>query len=380
MNKMSKIAILAAFGLAGITTVKATSYDLLVGFTKQSGSELIYDLGPVSGLNNGKTWNLNSLLSGFTLSSVKWGIIGNANNADGFNPQATWMTTSGTSIIPHKINGGGGFDALDTSISSIEITYFGGNESSTAGSSATPLATDANSWNTQTISGTLPSNFINADGNVNPNVTGLTSDTLWQILDDNSSPTQLGSFTLGSNGVLTYNTASTTTAPTITLNTPANSAAYAGYATIPLSATVVSNSNPIASVQFYSGSTLLATVVTPPYTASWSYVAPGSYPAVTAQANYGASLTVTSAVASVTVNALVAPVTGQPVKNANGYSFGFTGPVGQPYTILTSTNVASSLASWTVAVTNVTFGATGSASFTNTTPSDPQRYYRVKSP
>lgn len=212
----------------------------------------------------------------------------------------------------------------------------------------------------------------------NPNTKGVTSINFYA--ESSTATPQTGTFTLSSGGILTFNVVQAATPPTITLNTPANSAAYAGYATIPLSATVVSNNNPIASVQFYSGSALLATVTTPPYTASWSYVAPGSYPAVTAQANYGSSLTVTSAVASVTVNALVAPVTGQPVKNANGYSFGFTGPVGQPYTILTSTNVASPLASWTVAVTNVAFGATGSANFTNTTPSDLQRYYRVKSP
>ena len=208
MKTIYKAVVFSVFGLAGVIPSKATSYDLLIGLSTQSGTDLIYDLGTASSLSNGETWNLGSLLTGAglagSLSTINWGVIGNANNADGFNPQATWVTTASLSAPP-TINGGDAFNAIDTSIISIESANFGGNENSVAGNSATPSANSANSWNTQTISGTLPNNFVNAYRN--PNVIGLTSDYLWQVNDNNSTPTDLGSFSLNGSGVVTFNVA-----------------------------------------------------------------------------------------------------------------------------------------------------------------------------
>jgi|GEM_PF-4691204 len=195
----------------------------------------------------------------------------------------------------------------------------------------------------------------------------------WEFLWPNNNVIKIGNVVLSN-----PNAQVAGTPPTITLNTPTNNASYVAYGNIPLSATVISNNNAISYVQFLSGATVLAAVTNPPYAATWNFVAPGSYPAVTAQAIYGSG-SVTSAVAAVTVNAAVTPVVSGPTKNGSGYSFSISGPTGQPYTILTTTNVALPLSSWSVARTNSAFVA-GSASYTNSTPNDPQRYYRVKTP
>ena len=195
----------------------------------------------------------------------------------------------------------------------------------------------------------------------------------WEFLWPNINVIKIGNVVLSN-----PNAQAAVTPPTITLNTPTNNASYVAYGNIPLSATVSSNNNAISYVQFLSGATVLAAVTNPPYAATWNFVAPGSYPAVTAQAIYGSG-SVTSAVAAVTVNAAVAPVVSAPTHNGSGYSFSISGPTGQPYTILTTTNVALPLSSWSVAQTNSAFVA-GAASYTNSTPNDPQRYYRVKTP
>jgi Bacterial Ig domain len=198
-------------------------------------------------------------------------------------------------------------------------------------------------------------------------------DNGWEFLVENNNVIKVGNMILSN-----PNAQAAVTPPTITLNTPTNNASYVAYGNIPLSATVNSNNNTISYVQFLSGATVLAAVTNPPYAATWNFVAPGSYPAVTAHAIYGSG-SVTSAVAAVTVNAAVAPAVSAPTQNGNGYSFSISGPTGQPYTILTTTNVALPLSSWSVARTNSAFVA-GSASYTNSTPNDPQRYYRVKTP
>jgi len=195
----------------------------------------------------------------------------------------------------------------------------------------------------------------------------------WEFLLENNNVIKIGNLVLSN-----PNAQVAGTPPTITLNSPTNNASYVAYGNISLSATVSSNNNAISYVQFLSGATVLAAVTNPPYAATWNFVAPGSYAAVTAHAIYGSG-SVTSAVAAVTVNAVVTPVVSGPTKNGSGYSFSISGPTGQPYTILTTTNVALPLSSWSVARTNSAFVA-GSASYTNSTPNDPQRYYRVKTP
>ena len=217
MNTICKAALLAAVGLTSITTVKASSaYDVILGITQQGanagGNDFMLDLGPAitsytTGFVNGQTWDLNSYAGftaqGFDLSSVYWGVIGDASTPDdGANPENTWTTTAGNT--PGNINGSSAFGSIETSINSIVASEFGGSGNLTYGANATMSAAgDQNSWNEQTQNPTLVNQFGNAY--LNPNVTGETSDTLWQVNDDNSTPTVLGTFTLSSAGILTFN-------------------------------------------------------------------------------------------------------------------------------------------------------------------------------
>jgi PKD repeat protein len=58
---------------------------------------------------------------------------------------------------------------------------------------------------------------------------------------------------------------------------------------------------------------------------------------------------------------------------------GANGPAGQPYRILTATNVALPLAGWTPVWTNV-FGADGSYSYTNTPGANVAGFFLLVSP
>jgi hypothetical protein len=201
MKKLYKAALLAALGLGSMVTAQAATYnnDLIVGFTTKSGNDVVYDLGAASSLTSGETWNLSSLLSGFSsLSSVNWGVIGASQNngGTGKNFDYVWSTTAG--IAPLKINGLTAFANENTAVGSI-YSNFG---AAGAGQSLSIAATDDNSWNTQTISGSLTGDYVNAYGN--PNVVGVTSDSLFQILANNTTPTLLGNFALGADDVLTF--------------------------------------------------------------------------------------------------------------------------------------------------------------------------------
>lgn len=367
--KMALLAIAATFTVCSANASTGYTGHLIVGFTLKTGNDLVYDIGTQASLTDNKSWDLSGigLLAGKNLDVIYWGVVGTKNVSGTYT---SWMTKN---TVPNNIPNDSTWGNIDTAVSTI-YQYM---PSATAGSSYTIASTDATSWYQETINSGAPLAYISNAGD--PNAYGKTTIDFYSTTSDNSAPTKIGKFTLSGAGILTYNTNAASIPPTITLNTPANGSSYAGFANIPLSANVVSNGNAIVSVKFYNGATLLATATTPPYTGTWSYVAPGSYPQVTAQAIYGSG-TVTSAVASVTVNALVTPAVSAPVKNGSGFSFSFTGPMGQPYTVLTSTNVASPLSSWTVAQTNVSFGVSGTAGYTNSTPTDPQRFYRVKSP
>jgi hypothetical protein len=210
MKKLSKAVLMAALGLALVPTVKASSgYDLIAGFTTGSGSDFLIDLGPSVGfgypggtpLFDGETWNLSSDIS--SLSTIQWGVIGDAIGSDGQSPQTLWVTTPGVPATPLP-NSDSRFAQVDNPISTIEENDFGGgtpNYVSNQGQMTTVAVGNQNSWDQQTIAGTLSTQFINSYGN--PNVTGETSDTLWQV-PEGGTPTEVGSFTLDSTGTLTF--------------------------------------------------------------------------------------------------------------------------------------------------------------------------------
>jgi hypothetical protein len=218
MKHIYQAALVAAIGLANIPAAHAAAYtsgDLLIGFTSTSGNDLIYDLGSASSLYNGETWSgLTSLLladvnnaSGFgasaTLGNLYWGVIGNGPNS---GTPRTFYTTTIVGQIPSSVTGNSAFGKLNTAATALAGNGPGG--ALTVGQSATMAASVSGnsswiSWNTETLNGALTTDYINAYEN--PNVLGVTSSDFSTGLNDGSTPTLTGQFTLGSDGSLTFN-------------------------------------------------------------------------------------------------------------------------------------------------------------------------------
>ena len=90
-------------------------------------------------------------------------------------------------------------------------------------------------------------------------------------------------------------------APTVSLTAPAAGATYTAPASITMAATASDTDGTVARVDFYQGSTLLASDTTSPYGYTWSSVTAGTYQ-LTAVARDDGGATRTSAAVSVTVN------------------------------------------------------------------------------
>lgn len=215
MKNMYKAALLVALGLAGVATAKADSGgDLLIGFTQQGANsgqnDLYYDLGAVSSFGSSQSWNLNSVLSGanFNLTQVMWGAVGDSLNGDGqfASPHTglTWMTDLST---PQNINGYSAWQSYQTPVDTIRDTITGtANTLTTPGQNATVAYNVANSWYSESVSPSLGTQLYNVSGGANLNQTGAGSLGLWQIQDNNTAPTQVGTFSFNSStGNLTYN-------------------------------------------------------------------------------------------------------------------------------------------------------------------------------
>ena len=104
--------------------------------------------------------------------------------------------------------------------------------------------------------------------------------------------------------------------PFVSLNAPAGGSTFGAPATIAIGATAADSDGTVAKVEFYAGTTRLATDTASPYTFSWSNVPAGSY-ALKAVATDNAGATATSTPVSVTVASnkppfvsLTAPLTG----------------------------------------------------------------------
>ncbi len=198
MYKLNKIASVAVLGLVSVSAVKAESYsDLIVGFTTQSGNDVLYDIvnGGTS-LYNGETWSAATLgISAGSVGSYSWGVIG--DNGDNSAPGTGTVWTTKAGLTPTKLNGGSAWGAVDTGIT----TVYGN-------APGTIAATDPTSWNKETLNGTLGTDYLNAY--LNPNTAGASTINFYEVIDNNTAPILTGTFSLASNGTLTFNTVSVT--------------------------------------------------------------------------------------------------------------------------------------------------------------------------
>jgi hypothetical protein len=207
MKDNIKTLVLAAISAAAVAnTAHAqqtlaglyTTGDLLAGFTTQSGNDAILNLGLVTSLANGQSWDITSLLgtslpSNFgNFSTVQWGVVG-ANGAFGYG-----TGSPGTIAALGTLNG------IKTT-----LTGLGGTVGASGFGTPASSASGDGSWNNGTVV-VNPSTFRSAW--YNPNSTGNGTVNFSQVQDNGSAPTQLnpGTFTLAVNGsgdeVLTYGT------------------------------------------------------------------------------------------------------------------------------------------------------------------------------
>ena len=90
-------------------------------------------------------------------------------------------------------------------------------------------------------------------------------------------------------------------APTVNITAPLNNSTYMEPANIVVNATATDANGPITKVEFFNGSTLLATSTTAPYGFNWNNIPAGNY-AVTAKLTDSAGLTAISSLVKVVVN------------------------------------------------------------------------------
>jgi len=117
------------------------------------------------------------------------------------------------------------------------------------------------------------------------------------------------------------------TPPSAAMTSPASGATFTAPATIALSTTASDTDGTVARVEFYAGTTLLATDTTSPYAFSWSNVPAGTY-ALTARATDDDGAVTTSSPVSITVNPAAPPPNTSPSVALTSPSSGatFTAP------------------------------------------------------
>ncbi|MCR6642523.1 MAG: Ig-like domain-containing protein [Sporocytophaga sp.] len=106
------------------------------------------------------------------------------------------------------------------------------------------------------------------------------------------------------------------TPPTVSITSPAANAAFTAPATVTISANAADANGTVSKVEFFSGTTLLNTDNTAPYSYSWAGVAAGTY-SITAKATDNSGAVTTSAAISITVTASTANITGPACANNN---------------------------------------------------------------
>ena len=364
-TKKNTISMLAtALGLCVASQANSESYsDLLVGFTTQSGSDVIYDIGALSGLTDGETWSAGTLgISVGSVNNYKWGVIGDDYSANQSVLNNTLWTTA-PSLPGILINGSSKFNSIDSSIATLYATILANTVTS-----YTIVATDVNSWNSQTISGALTTQYHNAY--LNPNASGVSSIGLYQITDQNSLPVRVGTFSLGSGGTLTFNLHSAQSAPVASFSAQSTN----GFA--PLTVQFNDNSTGVITNWVWNFGNNKIITNNSSATVTNTYAAAGNYTVTLLVYGPGGS---TTNVMNSFIKTYSQPQLGMP-KMSNG-SLTFLGtncPPGIQYRIVTSTNVATALAGWTPVWTN-TFSLTGGFAYTNLM-TNKMSFYRLVSP
>jgi hypothetical protein len=186
-------------GAAMVTSIQAATYnsDLIIGFTDLISNDKVYDLGSAVSITNGQQWNLSTLLTGYNLNNVSWGVVGTATIG---TSRTAWVTTDGS--LPTTIPSLSRWSSVNNAVSSVYSIF----PVAGAGQSASSNPTDDNSWNQQTIYGGLGTQYHNVYQD--PNRVGPVCASFFRVVSPSLPPVLLGEFCLAANGVLTFTAAS----------------------------------------------------------------------------------------------------------------------------------------------------------------------------
>jgi hypothetical protein len=205
MKKTLKTALVLG-AIAGAAWSAAAQYngDLIIGFTGGgSATDFLYDLGPASSLAAGETFNLGSLLSGFALSSTKWGVVGTANVG---GTRTSWATAD-PGFTPPMVTGLSQWTKVNTAVTAIAGNF----ATFAAGQHTTVDPTTDNSWKQQTSTPSLTTQYQNVygwDPNIGASITGGASGIgtmfVWTESGFNTTLSQLGSLSLDGTGTVTF--------------------------------------------------------------------------------------------------------------------------------------------------------------------------------
>jgi hypothetical protein len=214
-----KLALLVILGLGVMATVQAqtaftytgipqsgggatyNNSDLILGFTATTGNDIEFDLGPASSLVSGDSWNLSSILGSFNLATVNWGVVGTTNISGTRLSCLTYNDTLYGNNLP-TLGGVGAWTNIKTANTAIYNNAF---TSAGVHNAATIAASSSASWNSETVNPTLGNQYQNE--NANPNSTGEDTTDFWVQNEGTQTDSVLGTFSLASDGVVTFNVA-----------------------------------------------------------------------------------------------------------------------------------------------------------------------------
>ncbi|HEU4694957.1 MAG TPA: Ig-like domain-containing protein, partial [Vicinamibacterales bacterium] len=148
---------------------------------------------------------------------------------------------------------------------------------------------------------------------------------------------------------------STNQPPSVSLTSPAAGASFIAPATISLSATASDTGGSIARVEFYRGTTRIASDTTSPYTYSWTNVAAGTY-AIKAVAYDNAGAMTQSSTRDITVRSATMPTTAVFTPSSN-HSTAVDRYVIEIFTAGANTRVANPVATRDIGKPSITSGA-----------------------
>jgi hypothetical protein len=157
MKQTTKYALLAASALAVAATAQAGQYlngDLLVGFSGGT-SDFIYDLGQVTSLSLGQTWNVGAH------QGTQFGVVGALLQGSSAFIYASSAANDQNGVDPSNLYG-----AARNNIA----TLAGGTSALTLGGSRSTDAGDTTGWTYQTVTiqpgNTFQNNFANPNADV----------------------------------------------------------------------------------------------------------------------------------------------------------------------------------------------------------------------